>query len=139
MNLGDRIRRIARQRGADERGWFLKVIDGKEEFLPRGTGEFYVTMAIPGRQRGGHYHSICNEWFTVIQGFAEVILDDPATGERMMTCLSEEFPETLYVPAGVAHIFSNPEGSTTPFLLVAYADRAYDPEDTILYDFTVRP
>jgi quercetin dioxygenase-like cupin family protein len=42
-------------------------------------------------------------------------------------------PQTVFVPAGVAHAFKNPEDSDAELLLVAYADHPYDPTDTVQF------
>lgn len=134
MTLKERIRLIPRQRREDARGWLLKIIDGGEPGIPAHTGEAYVTLAHPGQKRGGHYHQRAHEWFTVLQGEAEVRLADPGTGERLTLRLRELEPVTLFVPAGVAHSFSN-ASNAEDLLLSAYASERYNPQDTVLYDW----
>ena len=131
MSLMEKVRLIPRVLKADTRGWFLKVIDGSEEGLPNMTGEVYLTLARPGQVRGNHYHLLANEWFTVVQGTAQMILADTITGERVEMVFTGSSPATLFVPARIAHAFKNPENSTDPMLLVAYSDQLYDPGDTI--------
>lgn len=133
MSIASRIQLIPRNLKADSRGWFLKVIDGKEKHLPSFTGEVYLTLAEPGQIRGNHYHTASAEWFTVVQGLATVYLSDPTTGEQHTLELSTQDPLTLYVPAGIAHAFKNPEDATIPMLMVAYTDQLYNPEDTISF------
>ena len=127
--LQEKIRRIPRELKVDSRGWLLKVLNGREEDLPSQPGEVYLTLALPGHSRGNHLHARTDEWFTVLQGMAKVALQDQATGERLDLTLAAEKPETLYVPAGVAHVFTNPSDAKTPLLIVAYASRPYDPTD----------
>lgn len=134
MNRLAEVTLIPRTRHADARGWLLKAIDGREPHLPAYTGEVYVTMAVPGQVRGNHYHRLASEWFTLLEGQALVVLADPATGERRELRLSASEPTTLFVPAGVAHVFVNPADSGTPMLLLAYADQLYDPSDTVRLD-----
>ena len=134
MTLKERIRLIPRQRREDARGWLLKIIDGGEPGIPAHTGEAYVTLANPGQKRGGHYHKRTHEWFTVLQGAAEVRLADPATAEQLTLHMGVSDPVTLFVPAGVAHSFGN--GSPTEnLLLAAYASERYDAADTILHEW----
>lgn len=135
MNKLDQVTLIPRTLRRDDRGWFLKVIDGKEEGLPNHTGEVYLTLAVPGQNRGGHYHIQAHEWFTVVQGSALVSLADTSTDEQRQMTLSAGEPVTLVVPPGVAHIFYNSPNSQEPMLLVAYSDELYDPGDTIPYSF----
>jgi dTDP-4-dehydrorhamnose 3,5-epimerase-like enzyme len=127
----DQLELIPRRLRADSRGWFLKVIDGKEPGLPQHTGEVYLTMANPGQVRGNHFHHKAREWFTVVMGRAEVLVRDPQTQEERSLTLDASVPHTLVVPPGLAHAFKNPENATEPMLLVAYTDQLYDPADDV--------
>jgi dTDP-4-dehydrorhamnose 3,5-epimerase-like enzyme len=123
------VQRIPRAARGDDRGWLLKVLDGHEDHLRREVGECYLTWSAPGQMRGNHYHPMTSEWFTVIQGRARLTLCDPETGERAGMELDASEPITVYVPAGLAHVWCSDNDSST--LLVAYADRGYDPADTV--------
>ena len=131
MSLIDTVRFIPRRLISDERGWFLKVIDGHEEGIPEHTGEVYLTMAHPGQARGNHYHPNTAEWFTVIDGRALLQVADPQTGARAQWWLDGAEPQTVFIPAGLAHVFVNPVDAARTFLLLAYAANSYDPADTI--------
>lgn len=134
MLLKDRIKIIPRRLINDDRGWFLKVIDGKEENLPMHTGEIYITNAKEFQAKGGHYHPKASEWFTLLSGHCDLILIDIKTQERMIINLSLEQAITIFVPNEIAHIFVNT--GKEDFMLLAYTDLLYDPEDTIPYDFS---
>ena len=125
------VRLIPRQRLEDPRGWFLKVLKGDEEGLPNQTGEIYLSVADPGEVRGSHYHPCTSEWFTVVLGSALLRLLDLVSGERQELALSAAAPVTVYVPAGIGHAFVNPASETQQMMVIAYADRPYDPVDTI--------
>jgi dTDP-4-dehydrorhamnose 3,5-epimerase-like enzyme len=131
MSLIEQVRFIPRKRLADARGWFLKVIDGGEEGIPAHTGEVYLTMAVPGQARGNHFHPQTAEWFTVIEGKAQLHVMDPHSGERAQWQLDGADPQTVHMPAGLAHVFVNPADAEEPFLLLAYAANRYDPADTV--------
>lgn len=135
MSLQDKIRIIPRKLIMDERGWFLKTITGKEEGLPSYTGEVYLTMGKSGQLKGGHYHPVANEWFTLIEGKSILLLEDVKSKERMEIPLRFEDAKTIFVPSGVAHAFLN-EGEKD-FIVLAYTDQLYQPEDTINY--TLKP
>lgn len=133
ITLSDKIAIIKRQIIRDERGWFFKELTGKEEGLPHYTGEIYTVCALPGCQRGGHYHKVAKEWFTVITGQALLKLKDIETEEVKMIQLTTETPVTVVVPPLIAHQFEN--HSENEFILLAYTDQLYDPADTISYSF----
>ena len=130
MLLKDKITIIERKKLGDSRGWFMKVIDGEEEGLPNHTGEIYLTHASGLNQvRGNHYHAKATEWFTLIEGDAELKLKDMQTDECYSIMLSEDVPQTVVIPPHVAHAFMNTKEE--PFLLLAYTDVLYDSADTI--------
>ena len=116
----------------DARGWFLKVIDGHEPGN-RFPGEVYFTSAKPGETRGGPYHKLTNEWFTLISGKAVLKLTDTDSNESTAMDLDGDHPRTVFVPRGVAHAFVN--CGDCDFLVVAFTDAAYQPEDTIPFEF----
>lgn len=132
MKLAERIQIIDRNILADSRGYFLKIMTGKEEFLPPYTGEIYLTAAKPLETRGGHYHLAANEWFTLLQGRCRLDLIDVLSLENISIELCAYRPKTIFVPNNVAHVFIN-TSSTDEFLLLAYTDRHFDPTDTIPY------
>ena len=132
MALHERIEIVPRRKLADERGWFLKVINGRERGLPDHTGEVYITCATEkGDVRGNHYHRKATEWFTLIDGQCLLKLEDVDSGESLTIELNQDDPKTLVIPPGVAHAFINSDGNR--FLLLAYTDELYDPADTIAF------
>ncbi len=134
MSLSEKIISYKRNRIEDTRGWFLKVITGKESNLPNSTGEVYLTMAIPGEMKGGHYHPIANEWFTLIAGTCVLKLEDIETKECIEIQMDSQAPVTIYVPCGIAHGFFN-TSLEQDFILIAYSDQLFDPIDMIPFDF----
>lgn len=133
MSFIEKVQIINRRLLKDDRGWFLKVITGKEYALPDHTGEVYLTMGKPGQSKGGHYHPEAVEWFTVIEGEALLKLEDIETHEKMEIPMSLDKAITVFVPNKVAHIVVN--CGDTDFILLAYTDKLYDPKDTIAYKF----
>lgn len=129
--LKDRVKIIPRRLIKDDRGWFLKVITGTEEGLPKHTGEVYLTMGVRGQSKGGHFHPEAVEWFTVIEGKALLKLEDIYTHERLDIEMSLEKAITVFIPNDVAHIVENT--GNEKFVLLAYTDKLYDPADTVAY------
>ena len=134
MSLSEKIISYKRNKIEDTRGWFLKVITGNETNLPNSTGEVYLTMATPGEMKGGHYHPLANEWFTLITGECLLKLEDLDSKERKEIYLNANDPVTIYVPSGIAHAFFN-VSTNSDFILLAYSDQLFDPVDTVLFDF----
>jgi dTDP-4-dehydrorhamnose 3,5-epimerase-like enzyme len=133
MSLKNKIKILSRRLISDDRGWFLKAITGTEDLIPDNTGEVYLTMAKPGQAKGGHYHPKAVEWFTLVQGNATLKLFDLETEESLIIPLSFDNPQTVFVPNNIAHIFIN--DSDSDFILLAYTNLLYSPEDTIAFDF----
>lgn len=118
----------------DNRGWFLKFINGKEDELPSYTGEIYFTCANPGKNKGGHYHHLANEWFCPVSGKGVLKLIDIESHEISNIELDSKNPVSVFVPPLIAHLITN-ASENEEFILCAYTDRLYQPEDTISYDF----
>ena len=127
-----KITRLERSIIRDKRGFFLKVIDGNEEFNPFKC-EVYITVAHPGQTKGGHYHKVANEWFTLIEGKAILLLEDVKTKQKNKIRLNSLNPKTIFVPPYLAHSFYN--NGKSDYILLAYTDKIYHPNDTISYDF----
>lgn len=130
--LNDKIAIYSRNLLQNERGWFVKVIDGSEIDLPKSSREIYVTSAKPGESRGGDYSIKTNKWYSLIIGQAILVLEDIESKERVELELSGEEIKTIYVPHGIANKFIN--SGSGDFVLVVYADNKYDKNDIIKYD-----
>ncbi|GAB6011236.1 polysaccharide biosynthesis C-terminal domain-containing protein [Viscerimonas tarda] len=132
MSIIEKIEIIDRSYINDDRGWFLKTLTGKENNLPSFTGEIYLTSAKEGYSKGNHYHKVATEWFTLISEKATLTLIDIQTGEALILELDSSTPQTIVVPPYVAHSFKN--NFSQDFVLLAYANLHYNPNDTIKFD-----
>lgn len=131
MSLHDRIEISEYKMIVEPRGWFQKPLTGLTVPLAEDSfGEIYVVKAFPGEFRGNHYHERATEWFFVVAGEATAYLQDADSGESCSLRLSEEDNQCLRISARVAHVFVN-EDEKVPFVLAAYTDRLFSPEDTI--------
>ena len=133
QKLKERIKIYSRKKLVDHRGWFLKTLTGNEEYLQPQVGEIYFTCGFAGQKKGGHYHPVAKEWFTLIQGKALLRMEDTVSHENLEIPLDAEDPQTIYIPNGIAHAVECAEGCSQ-FVLCAYTDRQYDPMDTIAYE-----
>ena len=132
MNANNTVRKISRNLIKDNRGYFLKVINGNEPDNPFAC-EVYITSAKPGESKGGHYHLRAQEWFTLIKGEALLSIVNIDTKETNKIRLSENEPETIYIPPGIAHSFLNT--GNADFILLAFTDSMYHPKDTVSFNF----
>ena len=132
MNANNTVRKISRNLIKDNRGYFLKVINGNEPDNPFAC-EVYITSAKPGESKGGHYHLKAREWFTLIKGEALLTIIDVVTLEVVKIRICDATPETIYMPPGMAHSFLN--AGDEDFILLAFTDSKYQPEDTVIFNF----
>ena len=60
--LIDKIKKYPRDVITDERGWFLKIMTGTEEFS-NNICEIYFTSAHKNQSKGSHFHNMPNYRF----------------------------------------------------------------------------
>ncbi|MDD2799764.1 MAG: WxcM-like domain-containing protein [Bacteroidales bacterium] len=119
-------------RKGDSRGWFLKVLNGSEEFRNQLIGDVYFVCGKDSGIRGNHFHIETNEWFSAIKGNCSLYLEDIVTHEKREIKLEEDFPKLVFVPKNVAHAFYS--DSSNEFIVAAFTDTLFDPSDTIKFD-----
>lgn len=117
----------------DQRGFLLKAV--MNEFVgDRQFGEIYFVESAPGIVRANHYHRLATEWFVVIKG--EALLRLASTSEPTLQkeiTMNASQPICVMIPPGVAHALI--ATGTEPMLMMALADKGYDPSDTDTYPF----
>ena len=137
MSRLDDIVIITGRRREDGRGW-LHVALGASQ-LPEGAefGELYLVRApAAGDRRGDHFHPRMHEWFSVVEGAADLELVDPESGDRRVLRLVADAPRTVHVPAGIAHCFVN--AMDAPMTIVAWASAEHDPDDVVAFSTAAR-
>ena len=118
---------MGQKRHEDSRGFLQKVLSASQCYGELPRGEVYVTSAKPGESKGNHYHNNMGEWFTVVQGEGEINIRDPKSGEKVSVPLGVSVPQTVYVPAGLAHSILN-KGEDL-LICIAWAEKEHDPDD----------
>mgnify|MGYP002636852125 CR=1 FL=1 len=128
MSLFDAVQILQGRRRSDARGW-LHVALGASQLPPDASfGELYVVQTTQeGDRRGDHLHRHMDEWFSVVQGQADLELRDPSSGERRTLPLHADDPTTVRVPRGLAHCLV--QRGREPMIAVAWATAEYDPGD----------
>lgn len=109
----------------DDRGWLVEFL--KKEDVTGDFGQFYVTTAHPGKIKANHYHLRKVEWFCVIRGTGELVLEDIRKGNRRSIIMSEENMFVVKIPPFIAHGIKN-IGNDLMYLLV-YTNEVFNPED----------
>jgi dTDP-4-dehydrorhamnose 3,5-epimerase-like enzyme len=118
----------------DERGWLVETLRadwvGSSEL-----GQFFVTAAKPGAVKGNHYHHYKREWFCVIHGQAELVLEDVRSRERKVLHVEGKAPTLVSIPPFVSHGIRN-TGRGWMYLLV-YSGTVFDPSEPDTYPHVV--
>lgn len=114
----------------DERGMLV------ENTLPeimKQSNHFFVSKSQPGVVRGNHYHTHKSEWFYVIQGTCEIIVEDMNTKKRETVTIRSEDENIFHMEPGKAHAFKNI--GKDELIVLALINDVFDPEnpDTVPY------
>ena len=118
----------------DSRGWLAEIF--RQEYVGNTMkGQVTITTAHPGIVKANHYHKKLNEWYCVTQGKMLLALKDMETGEKKEIVLSEDELKILKITPGLAHGFKNIGDKMLVVLM--YADRPFNPDDTDTYAETV--
>lgn len=130
--MSDLIRRcresiVSPRRYDDERGSVYELLRWPE-LCGGHDGQIFVTTANPGHSKGHHFHRRKTEWFCVVFGSGEMVLEDVETGERDEVPVSADVPLVLKIPSGLAHALRN--SGTTPLVSLVYVDEVFDPLDS---------
>jgi dTDP-4-dehydrorhamnose 3,5-epimerase len=96
----------------DERGWLAEVFrqdELNEEIYPAMA---YVSMTLPGVQRGPHAHRDQTDYFVFNSSVFKLVLwdgrkDSPTYMNRMVLHSGSEDPKYVVVPPGVVHAYKN--------------------------------
>ncbi len=114
----------------DERGYLVEFLKTSE--LQGSNTHFgqiyYVTFNKEDTVRGNHYHTRTEEWFGVIFGSLQVVLQDVKTGEQKTFELHAARDEFIRLRIGkeIAHAF---KCLSDHAILLDYANRQYNPDD----------
>ncbi|MEE8575388.1 MAG: WxcM-like domain-containing protein [Thermodesulfobacteriota bacterium] len=121
---------------SDERGFLIEFL--KQSDLPdsqKAFGQIYLATLNPGSCRGNHFHRMKDENFAIMNGRAEVTLEDIHTKERETFELdsSGEKLKRLTVGSNVAHLIKNI--SDQVLVLCAYTNKEYDSKNLDQEDY----
>ena len=124
------------EKKVDDRGFlveFLKETELRDK--NKKFGQVYFVAFTPNVSRGHHYHRSKVEWFGIVHGICEVVLEDIKTKERKEIILdsNDEKFKRIRVGPNVAHVFKNVSKDTA--VLIAYGSKIFKPEDSDTYPY----
>jgi dTDP-4-dehydrorhamnose 3,5-epimerase-like enzyme len=93
---------------------------------------YFVTFKKKGIVRGNHYHKKWSEWFGIVAGKLQVVVENVKTKERKTMIIDEKEHKYVRLDIGpdIAHAFK----SLSPYAaLVNYADSEWSTSDTFPY------
>src|SRR6266404_967181 len=101
----------------DDRGWLAEII--RPEFVnSKELGQIFLTIAMPGKTKGGHYHLRKTEWFCVIKGRGLLRIWNHKTNRTLEEReLKETNLEIVAMPLKYMHAIKN-IGDEDMYLLV---------------------
>jgi dTDP-4-dehydrorhamnose 3,5-epimerase len=116
------VTRIALQRYADERGWFMELM--RSSLLPKPVRQSNVVFSRRGVIRGLHYHERGqDDLFVCLQGTVRIVALDRETGEAFTEDIGDDNPVAIYVPGVLAHGYE----ALTDCLFLYHVTEEYDP------------
>lgn len=122
------------EKHGDRRGQ-LVVFLGNSNLLQKDKqfGQIYfVTFSTKGIIRGNHYHKFWREWFGVVTGKVQVVLEDVRTKEKVEFFLEGDSSKYVRLETGpyISHAFKS---ITDEASLLNYANGEWHPHDTFEY------
>jgi UDP-2-acetamido-2,6-beta-L-arabino-hexul-4-ose reductase len=88
-------------KNSDDRGSFIELIRTKD------SGQFSVSLSVPGVVRGNHYHHTKIERFMVLKGVARINLESIISDERCTFDVNGNDPQIVTIPPGYIHNIEN--------------------------------
>ncbi len=93
---------------------------------------YFVTFKKKGSVRGNHYHKKWHEWFGIIEGKVQVVIEDVRTKRRKQIILNAKKDRYTRIETGpyTAHAIKS---LTKKASLLSYADSEWNNKDTHPY------
>ena len=118
------------RRHEDNRGW---LTENTLEKIMEESRHFFVSCSKPGIVRGNHYHKHKSEWFYVIKGACQIIIEDVETKKRQKKIIKDTDLSIIQVLPNQAHAFKN-VGDGEMYLL-ALVNEVLDHHNPDTYDY----
>jgi UDP-2-acetamido-2,6-beta-L-arabino-hexul-4-ose reductase len=113
----------------DKRGWLIEIL--RKDRISEDIALIHFSVSKPGAVRGNHYHNRKVEWFCVVRGLAQLLLEDMSSGKKSYTVLSGEEPQLVKILPGFGHAIKN-IGEDNMYLMIA-VNEVFNPDDSDTY------
>ena len=118
---------------SDERGWLVEML--KKNEIKEDIKQIYVATIKPGCVRGNHYHLKRIEWFLILNGKAEIYLEDIKIKTKICHKISSRKPQIVTIFPKIAHAVKN-IGKETIYL-VSGQNTIYNPKNPDTFPYLV--
>jgi dTDP-4-dehydrorhamnose 3,5-epimerase len=127
----------------DERGWLTELFRHDEIDKSVYPVMSYISMTLPGVQRGPHAHKEQTDYFVFLSSTFKLVLwdsreDSPTYMNRKVLFTGKDDPKCVIVPPGVVHAYKNI--GTEKGLVLNFPNRLYagwgkkEPVDEVRYE-----
>lgn len=116
----------------DERG---SLVENTFPGIFKEARHFFVSKSKPGVIRGNHYHFRKSEWFYVIQGECELVVEDLKTGEKETRIVKDSQNIIIHMEPNKSHAFKNV--GNEELILLALVNEAHNQNDPDTYPHEV--
>lgn len=116
----------------DERGSLSQNVS---EEVKNQMKHFFVSYSNPGSIRGQHYHTKKIEWFYIIKGEAEIVLENIKTKERKKLKSTSDKPQLVKMEPGIAHAIKNT--GKEEMILLALVNESLDQNNPDTFPYKV--
>lgn len=99
------------------------------QLTPSGQAFRYLAWVelIEGATRGNHYHHRKEEWFYLIEGEVDLLVEDPESKARATVRLREG--DLAIITTGIAHAMLPVQAGQA----IEFSPAEFDPQDTVRY------
>ena len=114
----------------DSRG---SLVENTLEKIMLDSRHFFVSKSKPGTVRGNHYHQNKSEWFYVIQGHCELVIEDIKTKKKIKKVIKDADNIIVHIEPKQAHAFKNI--GKNELILLALVNETLDQNQPDTYNY----
>lgn len=103
--------------------------------IMKDSQHFFISKSKPGVIRGNHYHKRKSEWFYILQGSGEIIVEDIDTKERTSLLVRESDQLLVHMEPLKSHAFKNI--GENEMILLALVNEPHNQADPDTYPYKI--